>query len=768
MADGSIRIETTLDNSALKQQIKELERELNNIRKEQAKVDAQADNVMAKYSQEREFDAQFPEEFSHREDIDKRAAQELDPIIAKQEELNQKEQEYLAKLDAVKAKLAEQANITSASKQVDSEVKADSVTGKIKSQAEYNSLLDATAAKMATIEAAAERVAAQTGLTKEQILAANPGYQKLSDTMGILKAKAADFGKAGQAAGNKTRKAMNEAEKSTKRVGSATKKGIAGFGAMQLKMMGFMFAMRAISAATNEYMSVNSELEGQMNTLKALWGQVLGPVIEWVINLLVRAISVVNAFVQALTGINFVARANEAALKKQAKAAGSSENQTAGFDEQTKLSGGAGGSGDAVATLPDGSGMDISFLDPVVNAFKKFADDMKPFISTVGDLLRWLYDEVFKPLGEWAATSLLPSVLDLISSAFGVLNDILMALQPMAEWLWENFLQPIAEWTGGVIVDTINWIADALTRVSDWISEHQALIEDIAIVIGSFAAAWGLVTLALNLWNVAVGVWNVIGVIATAVTSAFGAAVAFLTSPIGIIIIAIGALIAIVVLLVKYWDEVKAAAAKCWEWIKQTWNSVASWFNEKIIQPVAKFFSGMWDGLKNGAKKAWDGIKGAFSAVGSFFTGIWNTIKSTFTTIGSVIGDAIGGAFKTVVNSIIGFAEKTINGFIKAINLAIGLINLIPGVNIKELSLLQIPRLATGGIVNRPGRGVPAIIGEAGAEAVLPLENNTEWMDILADKIGGNVTIPIYMDGRKIATYVVDIQKKKAFAMNGA
>ena len=77
--------------------------------------------------------------------------------------------------------------------------------------------------------------------------------------------------------------------------------------------------------------------------------------------------------------------------------------------------------------------------------------------------------------------------------------------------------------------------------------------------------------------------------------------------------------------------------------------------------------------------------------------------------------------------------------------------------------------LARGGIVNRPGRGVPAIIGEAGAEAVLPLENNTEWMDILADKIGGGtVTIPINLDGKRIATYIVDIQKKKAFATNGA
>ena len=84
------------------------------------------------------------------------------------------------------------------------------------------------------------------------------------------------------------------------------------------------------------------------------------------------------------------------------------------------------------------------------------------------------------------------------------------------------------------------------------------------------------------------------------------------------------------------------------------------------------------------------------------------------------------------------------------------------------LSVPKIPKLALGGIVNRPGRGVPAIIGEAGAEAVLPLENHTEWMDVLADKIsGGNVTIPIYLDGKKMYTYIVDVGKRKAFAMNG-
>ena len=131
MADGSIRIETKLDNSTLKQQIKDLERELKNIQKEQAKTEAQVSQTRSQFDAERDFDSQMPEEFSHREDIDKRSAAALDPLIAKQEELNQKEKQYLAMLDAAKAKLAEQANVMSASKQVDDAVKADSTMGKV-------------------------------------------------------------------------------------------------------------------------------------------------------------------------------------------------------------------------------------------------------------------------------------------------------------------------------------------------------------------------------------------------------------------------------------------------------------------------------------------------------------------------------------------------------------------------------------------------------------------------------------------------------------
>lgn len=241
----------------------------------------------------------------------------------------------------------------------------------------------------------------------------------------------------------------------------------------------------------------------------------------------------------------------------------------------------------------------------------------------------------------------------------------------------------------------------------------------------------------------------------------------------------------------KAWGAVKTWFSNLWKGIKNVFSAVGNWFKnifskawtgiKNAWSAVKTWFKNIWTGIKNvfssvGSwfsdifKKAWNGIKNAFSSVGSFFSGIWNTIKSKFTKIGTTIGNAIGGAFKNVVNSIISFAEKTINGFIKAINLAISLINKIPGVEISKLSLLEIPRLAKGGIVNNPGRGVPVIAGEAGAEAVLPLENNTGWMDILAEKINGagqKIVVPIYLNGRKIAEEVIDLTKRRNFAMNG-
>jgi hypothetical protein len=116
-----------------------------------------------------------------------------------------------------------------------------------------------------------------------------------------------------------------------------------------------------------------------------------------------------------------------------------------------------------------------------------------------------------------------------------------------------------------------------------------------------------------------------------------------------------------------------------------------------------------------------------------WFSNLWSSIKKTFSDAASAVANAVSSAFKKALNWVLEKAIGIINGFISGINFAIGIINKIPGVSISKLSKLDVPELATGGIVSGD---TLARIGEGGKkEAVLPLEQNTEWMDLLADRI---------------------------------
>ena len=141
-----------------------------------------------------------------------------------------------------------------------------------------------------------------------------------------------------------------------------------------------------------------------------------------------------------------------------------------------------------------------------------------------------------------------------------------------------------------------------------------------------------------------------------------------------------------------------------------------------------------------------------FGKIKDFFTGIWDDIKEIFSKVGETIGGAISDSVKKAINWVLEKAIDIINGFIGAINLAIGIINKIPGVNIKKLSKLDVPKLAEGGIVDS---ATLAVIGEQGREAVVPLENNTEWIDKLADRLaaktGGSTPIVLQVDGKTFA-----------------
>lgn len=219
----------------------------------------------------------------------------------------------------------------------------------------------------------------------------------------------------------------------------------------------------------------------------------------------------------------------------------------------------------------------------------------------------------------------------------------------------------------------------------------------------------------------------------------------------------------IVAIFQGIWDSIVAIFTPLGEWFSERWNDittvladVAKWFGDmfqkawnaltNVFSSIGTWFGERWNdvttALANVAtwfgnifKTAFEAVKNAFSTIGSFFSGVWTTVKNIFVNAGQMVGSAVGGAFKSAVNAVLGTIENVVNGFIGMINGVIGLINKIPGVSLGSVGYVSLPRLARGGIVDSP---TVAMIGEAGKEVVMPLEN-TGFLQTMGRIVGGAV-----------------------------
>lgn len=345
----------------------------------------------------------------------------------------------------------------------------------------------------------------------------------------------------------------------------------------------------------------------------------------------------------------------------------------------------------------------------------------------------------------------------------GLWDKIKTTVKPVIDWVIEKFgelwvfIQPIIEKIKTLIGGAFTEVSEMATAVWGAIKAawdlvfpyFQKIWENIKAVFAAvapvlksyFEAAWQTIKLV---WDVAVQyfslIWENIKVIFSAVKNTFFAwfnaaweAVKFVWDTVTGYFKMIWENIKLVFSVVK--SVLSGDFKGAWEAIKQIWNNVKT------------YFSGVWEGVKNVFAKvktffstafseAWEAIKGVFKNVGSFFGGIWDTIKEKFSSIGTKIGDAIGGAFKLAINAVLATVEKGINFVPNAINKAIDLINELPGVNIPEMPTISLPRLARGGIVNRP---TLAQIGENGEEAIIPLEKNKQGLKQIAQIIAGEM-----------------------------
>ncbi|HGR3959683.1 TPA: hypothetical protein ACL4WW_001037 [Streptococcus pneumoniae] len=255
------------------------------------------------------------------------------------------------------------------------------------------------------------------------------------------------------------------------------------------------------------------------------------------------------------------------------------------------------------------------------------------------------------------------------------ISGICRAIGEFFSGLWtklQEIFEPIGQWFGEKFQQAWDAIVNIFSGIGEWFS-------------GVFQGAWDAI---VNIFT-PIGSW--FGQRWADVTSALANIGAWFTD-----------------MFQKAWTGLTNIFSKLGSWFGERWNDVTS-----ALSKVASWFGEMFT-------NAYNAVKNAFSSIGGFFSGVWSTVQSIFVNAGQKVGSAVGGAFRSAVNGVLGTIENVVNGFIGMINGVIGMINKIPGVSLGGIGYVSLPRLARGGIVDSP---TIAMIGEAGKEAVVPLEN---------------------------------------------
>ncbi|MGM0239487.1 hypothetical protein [Enterococcus sp. AZ103] len=367
---------------------------------------------------------------------------------------------------------------------------------------------------------------------------------------------------------------------------------------------------------------------------------------------------------------------------------------------------------------------------PLLNSIDGLLKSIQPLTQNIGDGLEWFYTNVLLPLASFTIQDLIPAFLDALRGAINLLNGVIEALKPLFQWLWDSMLKPIAEWTGGVIVDVLKALGDALTNLGNWMKEHKEVIQGIATVLLSLAAAWGIVQGAIAIASVISTIIEVVtilgtliskvGLIQTAVTL-LAPVVGGLSAPILGVIAAIAALGAAFVLAYQNSEpfrnfinnlledirifaekvyteyiqpaieEVTTAFQNAFEKIKGFWDQYGQQFMEAcsniiqfiwsiigpFVQAFADTFKALFDNVAGIVRTAWDLIKGIFSGAFDIITGLIKVFTGIFTGDFKTALDGVKDIFSGAWGIITSGFEAFIEGF-KGIAKTIGNVLIAP------------------------------------------------------------------------------------------
>lgn len=431
--------------------------------------------------------------------------------------------------------------------------------------------------------------------------------------------------------------------------------------------------------------------------------------------------------------------------------------------------------GDAIAaTLAPILEILASLLQAVATWFSGLSEPVKQFIVIVGSLVAalGLVLPIFIAL-QAAAMAMGTTVMGMITAAAPIVGIILGVIAVVAllvvgiQQLWqhhEGFRTAVTEiWNAiyaflSVIIQQISsFVMSIWGTLTTWWTENQQLILKAANTVWT-AISTVIQTIMTILGPYLQASWENIKLI---ITTAWDIIKVVVETAINVLL---GIIKAVMQIITGDWSGT-------WETIKQVvstvWEAIKSLISI-VLNAIAQFISNSWNGIKSTissilssisstVSSIWNGMKatisGVLSGISSAVSSVWNGIKSTIT-------NAINGA-KNAVSSAINAIKNLFNFKIKWPHIPLPHFSVSGSANPLDwlkggLPKISIQWYAKGGILTKPtafgmtGNSL-MVGGEAGREAVLPLNNQT------LGSIGRSIAATMPNKGTTITVNITDV-----------
>lgn len=476
--------------------------------------------------------------------------------------------------------------------------------------------------------------------------------------------------------------------------------------------------------------NLKNSLTGLKASLAAAFApllQAVEPVLTKIINLITTVINYIGMLFAALSGAKTYKRAiaTQTDYAKSLKATGAAAKQAAGYlsglDEIQRYDDGSssgGGGGGAAAGMMEGlEEVEIpQKLQKVTSWIKDHLDEIKDAAIAIG-----------LAIGAWKVSSLLGA---------GLKTALAIALLIAGAFL--SITSYIDMWKNGITDSGLKkFLLGVLAIAGAFLLLGQPILAGIALVVGGIA----LLVLAVH------ENWDKI-------KQTVQDALLWILFKICEIYIQVHDKI------IEIWNKILTFLINLWATIKQKAVELFTAAKAKIIEiftAVRAKIIEIWTAIKTGVQERVNAIKtgivNTITGIKNWLQNAWTAIKNTASNVWTNIKNAILTPVETAKNKISSIVDA-IKSMFSGLHISIPRPTL-PHVRIdwestgwlgQMFGISSIPRLsidwyAKGGIIDKPTwLGGNAVGGEAGKEAVIPLERHTEWLDLVADRLADLLT----------------------------